>query len=698
MTSKVYLACIGLFVMATPAYGMGASDEEASLARAFGDESFISIATGKRQLLSQAPAVASVITADDIKSMGATDLDQILETVPGLHVSVAPRGFSPIYSIRGVYSESNPQVLILINDIPITNLYIGNRNDVWGGMQVNNIARIEIMRGPGSAIYGADAFSGTINIITKTAADIEGTEVGARAGSFNAREGWLLHGGTWQGFDVAFSMEIADTDGHDGIIEVDAQTIYDGIFSTNASLAPGNINLERKAIEARTDISRGDWRLRLGYQGRRDVGMGAGVAFALDPTGSGRSDRFNADITYKTILTRTWDITGQISYFDASAKPDLTLFPAGHVNPISLSAFPDGMVASPYLYERHTRANLSSFFHGIENHNIRLGVGGIHSEIYKVRELKNYGPMFEPLGEIVDATGDPSLVFLQPQDRTIFYAFVQDEWNFAPDWNFTGGVRYDHYSDFGDTTNPRFALVWQTRHDLTTKLLYGRAFRAPAFIELYNINNPVALGNPNLKPETIDTYELAFNYQHSRPLKIGLNLFYYKMRDILRFTPDPAPASTVTAQNIGNRRGHGLEIEMVYEVNSRLQILSNYAFQKSTESESDSDVANTPQHQIYARTNWMFALGWTLNAQAIWIADRKREATDPRPEVDDYIITDLIVRYKPKNRPWEMALAVRNVFDEDAREPSPAPGFIPNDLPLPGRNFFVEARYHFDRF
>ena len=88
---------------------------------------------------------------------------------------------------------------------------------------------------------------------------------------------------------------------------------------------------------------------------------------------------------------------------------------------------------------------------------------------------------------------------------------LQDEWQLAPDWELTAGVRYDHYSDFGATLNPRAALVWQTSPRLTSKILYGRAFRAPAFDTLYAQNNPVGLGNDSLDPETIDTIELAKN-------------------------------------------------------------------------------------------------------------------------------------------------------------------------------------------
>ena len=87
------------------------------------------------------------------------------------------------------------------------------------------------------------------------------------------------------------------------------------------------------------------------------------------------------------------------------------------------------------------------------------------------------------------------------------------------DWYLTAGVRHDQYSDFGGTTNPRLALVWDTAYNLTSKLLYGQAFRPPSFSELYNINNPVGQGNPNLKPETNQSVELALPGRRPAPCR-----------------------------------------------------------------------------------------------------------------------------------------------------------------------------------
>lgn len=670
------------------------TSEEEEFAKIYGDEEFISLATGSHQAVNRAPAVASVITAADIETMGVADLDQILETIPGVHVSYTLT-FHPVYIMRGIRAEFNPQVLILINGVPITHLFLGNRGQVWGGMPVNNIARIEIIRGPGSALYGADAFAGTINIVTKTFADIQGMEIGARAGSFKSREAWLLAGKQWGNIKGAFSLEWRTTAGHRETVNVDAQTRFDSLFGTSASLAPGPVNAGGDVVETRFDLVRDNWRLRLGYQGRRNVESGAGAAQAIDPKGYGDSNRFNADLTYdKPNFSPNWDVTAQLSYFDVNFKYQLTLYPPSVTFPTG--TFPQGLIGNPSSYERHVRFSAATVYTGFSSHRVRLGVGANDGNMYKAEESKNFGVgsggLPVPLGSVIDVSDDPARVYIRPHQRTVVYALAQDEWSFAPDWNLTTGVRHDAYSDVGGTTNPRLALVWQSSFTLTSKLLYGRAFRAPAFAELYNINNPVTLGSPSLKPETIDTVEVAFDYRPSDTLRSNFNLFRYEMSDIIRFVSDPAPATSKTARNQGTQDGYGLEWEMQWNVMRAVDLKANYAWQHSTD-ETGENVANVPRHKLYAQADWRFLPYWSVNTQINRVMGRERTAGDNRPAIADYTVVNLALRRKNVLDGFDAGLIVHNALDADVREPSPAPGYIRDDLPMPGRGVYVELRY-----
>lgn len=699
------ISCALVLGWASHVYSQSIEDD---LSLSFGDEEFVSIATGQREHISKAPAVASVITEEDILRSGATDLDDVLRTVPGLHVSVNGGGWNPLYIIRGIYSEYNPQVLVLINGIPINNVFLGNRGQVWGGMPVQSIDRIEVLRGPGSAVYGADAFAGIINITTKTYKDINGAEAGFRAGTYDTKTGWLAYSNKLQEWELALTLELHETEGQKEIVDLDTQSFFDGILGTSASNAPGPLATGVQAVEARFDISNKYWRFRLGHQGRNNQGTGAGGALALDNEGNSDSKRSNFDVTYSNSDAEKWDFSTQYSYFETSAESDLTLFPAGSVLPIGsdgniatpgggLILFPEGVFGNPNVYEKQSRFNVDTFFKGFQQHKLRIGAGFNQAEL-EAEEDKNFGPGIlngtEGIvdGTLTDVTGS-EFIFTRNQSRDVSYAFIQDEWLMAPDWKLTSGVRYDNYSDFGSTVNPRLALVWQSTHALTTKLLYGQAFRAPSFAEQFNINNPIALGNPDLEPEEIDTIELVFDYtSEDGRVRNSLNLFNYETKDIIRFVPDPPPATSLTAQNTAGQDGQGFEWEIRWDVTNKTRLFANYAFQDSEDKLTGSDVANVPGRQFFIGLDQAFSYNWKLNIQAKHIADRKRAPGDIRPAVDDYTRVDSTLRYS-KDDSLQIALIAHNLFDEDIREPSLAPGLVVNDLPLAGRRAFLEVRY-----
>ena len=669
--------------------------EEEDLALAYGDKSSISIATGSKQDLRRAPSVASVITAEDIAAMGATDLDEVLETVPGVHVSRTAISYSSTYTVRGIVgSQTNPQVLMLQNGIPTNFLYRGDKGQSWGGLPLENIARIEIIRGPGSALYGADAYSGVINIITKRAEDTPGTEFGVRGGSFNTWNTWAQHGGKLGALDVAAYVRIGGTDGQKEIVSADAQTGRDARFGTHASFAPGAVNTGHDAVDATVDFGLEKWRLRAGYKLRDNVGTGAGTSSTLDPVGTERGERITTDLSWNDPdFSPNWGLgfTGSYLHFSEEAtnynlSPPGTTFPTG--------SFPDGMLGSPGRWERQIRLSGNATYSGFTGHRMRFGLGHDDLNMYKTRTHKNFllnaAGVPVPTGPVIDYSAiQPHLL---PQRRKVDYLYAQDEWNFAQDWILTAGVRHDNYSDFGGTTNPRLALVWDASLDLTAKLLYGRAFRAPSFNEQYGIN-PVANGNPDLKPETIQTLEAAFSLQARKDLQLNLSLFRYELEDMIRTVANPAPTPGGLYRNTGKQHGSGMELEAVWDAASDLHLTGNYSYQKSIDEATGQDAGEAPRHHLYARADWRFAGAWLTSAQVNRVMDRMRAAGDNRPAVPDYTTVDLTLRSASGTKGWSFAASVRNLFDVDVREPTPAPGLIPNDLPMAGRSFYLQAAY-----
>ena len=693
-------------------------DSDLELMSLYGGEEFISIATGVTQPIAKAPAVASVVTAEEIKKIGARDIDDVLETIPGLHVARDSTGYNPIYTFRGIYAGLNPQVLMLINGIPITNLFQGDRNVVWGGMPVQSISRIEVIRGPGSALYGADAFAGVINIVTHEANGEEHFEAGARYGTFNTKDFWVSKSGSIGELKFYGIVEGQKTDGFNEKIESDAQSLLDMLTETNASLAPGSVNAQRENYDARVELVYRNLTFRGGLQSRNNAGDGVGTAQALAPDNRLSSQRINTDLTYENkAIIKDLSLKVQASYLHTTqeVEGDLVLFPAGSTGPFLIpidpnnfvavfpGGFPDGVIGSPEVYERHSRLNVSSFYTGIEKHEIGFGTGYYYGDVYKVKESKNFEfpPDPEPPeiingGPVVDVSDTPK-VFLEEDARINKYLFLQDIWRFANDWELTAGVRYDHYSDFGDTVNPRLALVWSTTRKLTTKLIYGEAFRAPSFAQTRAQNNPLLLGNSTLDPEELKSYEIAFDYRPNYDLILNVNAFYYEWDDIIQFVSDPGGSSS-TAQNAGEQIGHGMEFEARWTATERLKLIGNFSWQKSKDKNLDKNAANSPEKQLYAQVDWQFTEHWNINMQANWVMDRNRAGDDLRSDIDNYALVDLTLRRKSLWSGIDVALIVKNLFDEDAREPSPNSdfgAFIPDDLPLPGQTIMAEIRYNY---
>jgi len=708
--TKLYAVFVLFVVACNAAFADNPLNSGVDFAGFYGDEDYVSIATGTTQPIAKAPAVASVITASQIRAMGARDIDQVLESVPGLHISLSAI-YNPEYLFRGISSDFSPQVLMLINGIPITNLFQGDRNLVWGGMPVEAISRIEVIRGPGSALYGADAFAGVINIVTKTPEEGKHNSTGVRFGTFNTKDVWLSAAGEKGELGYLATIEFTKTDGSDAQIDSDAQSLLDLITGTAVSNAPGSVNLERNNIDFRLELGYKKLILRAGGQIRDDWGDGAGPAETLNPQNKFSSQRFNIDLTYtdEEMFDNT-SIEIQTSYFDTSqeVQGNFIVYPAGSTGPFLdqfgvpiFPPFPDGVIGNPEVFERHTRFGIRVEHSGISKHHISAGAGHYDGEIDKITESKNFG--FNPVTMLPILPGDPLVdvsdtpfVFLTEDSRDNSYVFLQDVWLLANDWELTAGLRHDNYSDFGATTNPRLALVWSTSYKLTTKLLYGEAFRAPSFAQTRAINNPLILGNINLKPEEIKSYELAFDYRPNYELTLMTNFFYYDWSDIIQFMPD-INNSTRTAQNSGEQTGYGMELEATWQAMDNFILSGNFAVQNSTDETLDVPAAKSPEKQLYLRADWILPKDWRVNMRANWVMDRNRLSGDVRPDIDDYVLFDLSLR-KVMSNSFEFALTVNNLFDEDAREPSPNSDpkpFIPNDLPLSGRALLGEIRYSF---
>jgi iron complex outermembrane receptor protein len=642
-----------------------------------------SLASGHPLPENLSPSVTSVMTSTDIERIGARRLTDVLEYLPGVHVG-STRDGAKVIGFRGIYSESNSQVLVLVNGIPVRNTLFGGKPFEWN-MPVKNISHIEIIRGPGSMLYGGDATTGVINIVLKTGKELRGGDVGGFFGNQDTYEGWAEYGDQKGDVEYSLALQGGGTNGFRGAVGQDAQTVIDNQYGTHASTAPGFTNNGRDDIDARIDVAYKDWiRFRAGYQGFKNVQTGVGSAYALDNTGSTNNEIYNLDLSIDNKITDA--LTNKTNFYFLGQNPssDINILPAGTFGgllPLGARNVVSGFQGTTGLT---TQFNYSR----INKHTITGGTGLIYNWMSDGTNKINYiiTPNFVqqiPLTELSTFGSDP---ILASKERTNVYALIQDEWTIAPDWYLTTGFRYDDYSDVSAGFSPRVALVWNVNLNLTTKILYSRAFRPPSFFEK---NLPMIAGT-TIKPETVNTVEFQMENKWLPNLVSSANVYWFKQDNLITSS---SSTSIIPVGFINNTaiNGIGFETETKYQVNRNLNLLVNYSYHGLS---SGPNTGIMPENMIKNLINWDLTNNWTIGSQFNWVGERRRPSNDPRPNLAGYFTVGLTLSTKIA-KPLEFAVRFNNIFNATAKEPSLSSILLPGDESVLGRTILGQVKLSF---
>lgn len=634
----------------------------------------VMISTTTKQTIKQAPAIVTVITQEDIKKTGASNLVDILEGVPGIHVRPNFFAFRPQVLFRGATIN---QTLMMVNGVPVKDLMDG-LGLFWKGVPASVIERVEIIRGSGSALYGSDAAAGVINVITKTAGKIKQSEAGVRVGSYDNQTAWLQHGTEWNGLNIGFTAEISDTQGHAPWISSDGQTLIDGVQGSHASYAPGHANYGWRNEDLRFYLAKDHWRLQFEAIQHRNMEIGFTGNFIIDPLARLSERQAHLDLLYNNAeFSPDWGLEAELRYrlLDYQTGAGIQNRPPGFT--VNGLVFPRGIIDQMQLSERSLNMEVKGLYSGFSDHQIRLGAGTMWQDLYSVQHSTT-----DPANRLslIDISDTPA-AFVPEKLRKIHYLFAQDVWTLSHAWSLTAGVRYDHYSDFGGAMNPRFALVWQSSDKLTSKLLYGEGFRVPTFQELYCIKCGVR-PNADLSSEKSANWDLSFVYSPSKKMQLGFGLFNLKLNNLI---------DEVSGQfyNAGNHTINGVELEAIWQATPALRVSANYSHRFQHEA-GQSVLA--PAQDAYVRMDWGFKPKWNWNMQVNWLSAHPRLAGDARPEIGAQSVADMTLRHSPRKN-WELAASIRNIFDADLREYTG--NALQDDLPLPGLNMHAEINYKF---
>lgn len=699
-----------LFVLlGSPDSSLAQEIDELSIEDLF-DVKVMDLASGVEQHVNKAPSVVSVITADEIKAYGATSVHQALEMVPGLHV--IPSSFThmwPVVTFRGIYSDNNAQVLWLMDGKRFS-YSVNSGTEINFITPVSNIKKIEIVRGPASALYGAEAFAGVINLVTYGAED--DTVVAANLGSHQQRgvsaRGSVEISTSW---DLSWYGEYFDIGRDDSrIIDTDTQTIFDGIFGTNASLAPGALNDDMTQRVISLKLQNESWRLASHFF-NIDTPDNTGVANVLNNQSFRELNISRHSVEYDSgDSLSSYRINPFINLYSSQQQTELQIFPEDTllpigadgnidvVNTVGLVSFPDGYLGFPAGDYEVYEFEIPVYQLGLKDHQLRYSLG-YRYEKFTSSEVKNFGPGVidgtQPVVDrsfLTDVTGT-DFVYLENQSRRVWHASIQDVVKLSESLEATIGLRFDDYSDVGSTVTPRATLVWEVSDKLSTKFLYGSAFRAPSFSERGIRNNPASIGNPNLDNETLDSYEVSLSYIVNKDIWMNLNAYFYEADGLINYVAETGQSINNTAQNINKLRGRGLEAELFWQVSEQLKVDVNYAWQSTENNLADQQQPFVPRQQLFFRVNWLLNDNWEINLATKAILDREREPLDMREQIDDYWLSNLNIQYRKDN--WLLSVVTRNLLDEDIREPAGLGTAINGDFPMRERQGFVEVSFVF---
>lgn len=653
--------------------------------------------------LDKVPSAMSVITETEIRRSGARDLYELLDNVRGIAVRATNHiGNIKGINIRGTTSNFN-KVKILING---HNILHPNYDDFQIDLPLENVKQVEIIRGPGSCLYGANAFAGVVNIITKTAAEIDGAQIDVKYGSFNTQNVDVTYGKKFDGVELVLNANYVDADDYGAVIEEDAA------YGKPVSLAPKEVDAgKRTKTNGSIGIVYNQLKANAAYFDSKAYHALNILGYLTQDGGYSHFKYGYVDAEYDIPASDQLRIkvkgTYDHRYFSMSEQllPDDFRFGRDVLgidididmnNDGIIETFPDGA----FLDQAYKTVSYGTEL--VVNYTVsdtNLLTAGLFYEKTQCSD-HYYETNLDPLASArleppPRFEGDQSLLF--EADRVIYGLFLQDQWDITDDWYLVAGVRHDYYDDIGGTLNPRYSLVHTFDHDSAgiIKLIYGTAFKAPTFAQMYITNADVFAGR-ELEPEKITSYEVNLGYLFFDRIKTGFTIYQLHTEDLIDF--ETGRAATYNYINYGKRKAWGIESTLRYIIKENTDVYFSYDYTDSKDDILDEEYSFMPDTQITCGLNihaWRY-FHWNVNFD--YVSSMKRQEGDARGKIDPLALintTFSLENYKG----WDVYVSIHNVTDEEHFIPSLLPGtpygHQVNDIPLPERDITVGARVHF---
>ena len=604
----------------------------------------IDAASKYAQTSAEAPASITIVTGDEIRLNGYRNMHEILESVRGFYVSndrnypsVGTRGFSRP-------SDYNNRILLLIDGHSVN-------EPIWGGAPMGSdlpinlraIERIEIVRGPGSALYGSSAMFGVINIVTKTGIALDGVVVGASAGSGQLRQGDVVAGhalGT-RG-SVAVSGSLQRSDGKDLYYAEYDNGVSDGFAR--------GLDWE-DAMSTFATLTWADVTARAGYLSRsKGVPTGAFEMAFGDPRAETKDAYSWVELAWRRALSGSSQFSARLN---ADRYQYIGSYPQG----------PEG-VYSDNGSSQGVGGEAMVLWDPASNHRLTLGSEFRHVSQAHFHELQVDGSLTQD-----DAPFDVASLF------------VQSEFQLHPRMSFTSGLRLDKKSSRDATLAPRVALLVTPDKATTVKLLFGEAFRSPSVAEA-DMTTSFYTRNTSLRPERIRTLELEMQRRVATPLLFTVSLFDYRIKNLIE--QELSDNGGLEFRNVASAHAQGAELEVDLQPEGPIAVHAAYALQGAHDETSEERMTNSPAQVSRVTLTGRLAPGLRSATTVRFESGRRTLAGT---STGAFVRTDVSLLYTAGvlgawARGADLSLRVANVFNKEYASPGGVEhlqAFIPAD-------------------
>lgn len=610
----------------------------------------------------RSPAAIHVITREDIRRSGATVIPELFRSVPGMQVARIDNNKWAI-GVRGFNDRFNGKLLVQVDGRTVYNPL--SSGVFWDAVDcpLQDIERIEIVRGPGASVWGANAVNGVINILTRSAAQtqagISGRAGDEERGSAAVRFGDRTRAATWRVYAQAF--------------ERDNQFSATGESPDDWSGGSSGFRVDWPPGEDADFTLQGDF---LGSSAqRRDFRPAPVAPFSLVNTEDEetRAGNLLARWTGKREGDATWSLQTYWDRFDRKGSEGFVDLRWDTVDVDFQQQLP--------AWGRH----LVTYGAGYRYIDARLGSS---------------------------TSDDGFAVSFSPADRRrhLASAFVQDQVALAADLSLTLGSKFEHNDHTGFEIQPTMRVLWTPSEASSAWAAVSRAVRTPTLSEdaigsRQLPSFPPALGgaplfarlsnSPDMESEEVTAHELGFRSQLSDTVSIDVAAFYNEYDKLRTVVPGAAVPSAVagafdlplTFQNRMSARTRGVEMSATWQPVELCKIAAAYTFLKmdlhadptlaaGTIAASEAPERQNPQQQLYLQSSWSFPHDVELDVSGRFV-DRLTAFT---PVIDDYVELDVRVGWRPDwrfdwlaGRNLELALVGRNLLEAHHAESGTAP-------------------------